>query len=159
MVLFLCLVQEQSCGFLESLRREKKNSFLAKEYIIHTQGLPRWLSGKESACQCRGHKRNRFDPWVRKIPWRRKWQSTPVFLPGKSHGQRSLEGYSPWGHKESDMTEHAHTLICIYMPRVSLTACFLKSGGITSLESRDLQCSLPMTSDKTFETFQLCFLI
>ena len=40
-----------------------------------------------------------FDPWVRKIPWRRKWQPTPVFLPGKSHGQRNLVGYSPWGHK------------------------------------------------------------
>ena len=47
----------------------------------------------------------RFDPWVRKIPWRRKWQRTPVFLPGESHGQRSLVGYSPRGHKESDMTE------------------------------------------------------
>ena len=122
-------------------------------------GLPTWLSCNESTCQCRRCRGLGFDLWVRKIPWRRKWQSTPVFLPGKSHGQRSLEGYSPWGHKESDMTEHAHTLICIYMPRVSLTACFLKSGGITSLESRDLQCSLPMTSDKTFETFQLCFLI
>ena len=43
-----------------------------------------------------------FQPWVRKIPWRRKWQSTPVLLPGKSHGQRSLVGYSPWGCKESD---------------------------------------------------------
>ena len=46
-----------------------------------------------------------FNPWVCKIPWRRKWQPTPVFLPEKSHGQRSLEGYSPWGHTESDMTE------------------------------------------------------
>ena len=46
-----------------------------------------------------------FDPWVRKIPWRRKWQPTPVFLPGKSHRQRSLAGYSPWGPKESDMSE------------------------------------------------------
>ena len=46
-----------------------------------------------------------FNPWVRKIPWRREWQPTPVFLPGKSHGQRSLVGYSPWVHKESDMTE------------------------------------------------------
>ena len=43
--------------------------------------------------------------WVRKIPWRRAWQPTPVFLPGESHGQRSLEGWSPWGHKESDTTE------------------------------------------------------
>ena len=47
-----------------------------------------------------------FDPWVRKIPWRRKWQPTPVFSPGKSHGQRSLVGLRPWGHKESDTTEH-----------------------------------------------------
>ena len=58
-------------------------------YIIHW-----WLSGKESACQCRRH---RFDPWVDKIPWRRKWQATLVFLPGKSHGQRSLVGYTLWG--------------------------------------------------------------
>ena len=52
-----------------------------------------WLSDKESACQCR---RWGFSPWVGKIPWRRKWQPTPVFLPGESHGQRSLAGYSPW---------------------------------------------------------------
>ncbi|CAI9166511.1 unnamed protein product [Rangifer tarandus platyrhynchus] len=68
---------------------------------INRNGLPRWLGGKESAYQCRRH---RFDPWVGKIPWRRKWQPTPVFLPGKSHGQRSLVGYSPWGRKESDTT-------------------------------------------------------
>ena len=49
-----------------------------------------------------------FDPWVGKIPWRRKWQSTPVLLPGKSHGQRSLVGYSPWGHKKLDTTERLH---------------------------------------------------
>ena len=49
-----------------------------------------------------------FDLWVGKIPCRRKWQSTPELLPGKSHGQRSLVGYSPWGHKESDMTEQLH---------------------------------------------------
>ena len=61
-------------------------------------GLLRWLSGKESACQCRRH---RFDPWEGKIPWRRAWKPTPVFLPGKPHGQRSLAGYSPWGCKES----------------------------------------------------------
>jgi len=57
--------------------------------------------GKEYASQCR---RCRLDPWVGKIPWRRKWQPTPVFLPGKSHGQRSLAGYSPWGCKELDTT-------------------------------------------------------
>ena len=46
-----------------------------------------------------------FDSWVRKIPWRRKWQPTPVFLPGEFHGQRSLVGYSPQGHKQLDMSE------------------------------------------------------
>ena len=62
-------------------------------------------SGKDLACQCRKHKRNRFNPWVRKIPWSRVWQSTPVFLPGESHGQRSLVGCGLWGHTESDMTK------------------------------------------------------
>ena len=52
-----------------------------------------------------GDVRHGFDPWVGKIHWRRNWQPTPVFLPGKFHGQRSLAGYSPWGHKELDMTE------------------------------------------------------
>ena len=56
-----------------------------------------------------------FDPQVRKIPWRRKWESTPVLLPGKSHGQRSLVGYSPWGHKVSDMTERLHFLHFLFM--------------------------------------------
>ena len=46
---------------------------------------------------------------IRKIPWRRAWQPTPVFLPGESHGQRSLAGCSPWGHKESDTTEQLST--------------------------------------------------
>ena len=57
-------------------------------------GLPGWLSGKEPSCQCR---KFGFDPWVRKISWRRKWQPTPVFLLGEFHGQRNLVGYSPQG--------------------------------------------------------------
>ena len=67
-----------------------------------------WLSfpggsdGKKICLQCR---RPEFDPWVRKIPWRRKWQPIPEFLSGKSYGQRSLAGYSPWGCKDSDRTE------------------------------------------------------
>ena len=63
---------------------------------IKIPGLPWWLSGKESTCQCR---RRGFDPWSGEIPWRRKWQPPPVFLPGKLYGQRSLAGYSPWGCK------------------------------------------------------------
>ena len=68
-------------------------------------------SAVKNCLQCMRHRRCRFDPWVWKMPWRRKWQPTPVFLPGESKGLRSLVGYSPWGQKESDMgeaTEHAH---------------------------------------------------
>ena len=72
--------------------------------INDNYGLSRWLSGKESSCPCRRCRWLRFNLWVREIPWRRKWQPTPVFLPGKSHWQRSLVGHSPWGHKELDMT-------------------------------------------------------
>ena len=54
-----------------------------------------------------GDMRCGFDPWVRKISWRRSWKPTPVFLPGESHGQRSLVDYNSWGRKESDMAEHA----------------------------------------------------
>ena len=61
-----------------------------------TNGFPSWLSGKESTCQCW---RQEFDPMVRKIPWSREWQPTPVFLSAKSHGQRSLARCSSWGCK------------------------------------------------------------
>ena len=69
------------------------------EYLLYARYsvmLPLWLSGKEPICQCR---RCGFDPWVGKIPWRRKWPPTPVFLPGKSYGLRSQTGYSPWDCK------------------------------------------------------------
>ena len=68
-------------------------------------GFPGDPRSKESASQCKKHKRCRLNPWVGKIPWTRKWLHTAVFLPGKPHGQRSLEGYSPWSHKELDMSE------------------------------------------------------
>ena len=71
-------------------------------------GLIPGLGGKASACQCRRCKRSGVDPWVGKISWNRKWQPPPVFLPGKSHGQRSLAGY-PCGHRELDMTERLST--------------------------------------------------
>ena len=59
------------------------------------QGFPGGISGKEPTCQCRRCKKHGFDLWVGKIPWRRMWQPTPVFFPGESHGERSMEGYSP----------------------------------------------------------------
>ena len=68
------------------------------------EGFPGGVSGKELACQCRRCKRHGFDPWVGKISWRRAWQPTLVSLPGDSHGQRSLVGYSPGGRTEPDTT-------------------------------------------------------
>ena len=77
-------------------------------------GLPWWLRGYSVCLECG---RPGFDPWVGKIPWRRKWHPTPVFLPGESHGGRSLVGYSPWGHKESDTIErlHFHQVILVLL--------------------------------------------
>ena len=71
-------------------------------YLALCQGFPGDANGKEPTCQCRRCKRHEFHLWVGKIPWRRKRQPTLVFLPGQSHGQRSLAGYSPRGCKESD---------------------------------------------------------
>ena len=68
--------------------------------LVSYMGLPWWLRRLSVSLQCR---RPGFDPWVGKIPWRRKWQSTPVLLPGKSRGL-----YSPWGRKESDTTKRLH---------------------------------------------------
>ena len=66
-----------------------------EETLGDNGGFPCGTSGKEPDCQCRRCKRHEFNPWVGKIPWRRAWQLTPVFLPGESYGQRSLVGYSP----------------------------------------------------------------
>ena len=72
------------------------------------RGLPWWLGGKEPTCQCRRHG---FHSTIRKILWRRKRHPTPVFLPGKSHGQRSLVGYSPW-----DLKRAGHNLATTIKP-------------------------------------------
>ena len=74
--------------------------------------LSRWLSGKESACQCRRHRRCGFDPWVRKITQSRKWLPVPVFLPAKFHEQRSLMIESLRDHRVKHDWEHAHTYAC-----------------------------------------------
>ena len=77
--------------------------------VLQSMGSQRvghdWVTGLNWTEQFR---RPGFHPWVGKIPWRRKWQPTSVFLPGKSHGRRNLVGYSPWGRKESDTTEQLH---------------------------------------------------
>ena len=81
-----------------------------------TQRASQVCAGKESSCQCRRHKRLRFNPWVGKIPWRRVWQPTPVFLPGESQRQRSSVGYSPENHTElhtTEVTQHNNHFIAI----------------------------------------------
>ena len=112
--------------------------------------LPRWLSGKESACQSRRLKKCRFNPWVRKIPWSRKLQPTRILLPEKFHGQLTV--CSPWGHKESDMNEctwvcvhararahththtHTHTnyACTTQLGYLSFRGCFISISGLVS---------------------------
>ena len=92
----ICKDQRPKHKMILPKTKSQKNSVTIK--LWHLDGA----SGKESSCQCR---RRGFDPGIGKISWRRGWQSTPVFLPEELHGQRSLPGYSPYGHTESDTTE------------------------------------------------------
>ena len=102
-------------------------------YIIYVSvDLPWWLRGYSVCLQCR---RLGFDSWVGKIPWRRKWQPTPVFLPGESHGRRSLVGYSPQGRKELGTTERLH-LLTYLLTYVSVTPNFLFPAWKSSQNSR-----------------------
>ena len=95
-----------------------------------SMGLPHWLS---SNLQCRRRRRYGFNPCVRKIPWRRAWQPTPVILPGESHGQRSLADYRPEGHKWSDTTEVTkHSIahvpsICTLWRFLTINRCWILS--------------------------------
>ena len=98
------------------------------------------LDGKEPACVCGKHRRHRFHPWVKEVPWRRAWHPAPVFLPGGLYGQRSLAGYSPWGHKELDTTEQL-TL------SASLSPIFLKSTTFNN----DLRFKRTMEIFEVFE--------
>ena len=102
-------------------------------------GFPGGLDCKESACQCR---RPSFNPWIGKIPRRREWQPTPIFLSGEFHGHRSLAGYSPWGHKESDTTEllthtHIHTHTCVYARACVCTHTFMILFNTANLSSTE----------------------
>ena len=119
-------------------------------------GLPWWLNGKESTWQCRRHG---FSPWVRKIPWSRKWQPTPELLPGESHGQRSLAGYSPWDRKwvrhglatkqgaYDDLTyilthgEITITAKLIHQPKKLFLACTNYQGNANQNHNEVLTCT------------------
>ena len=87
--------------YLESPEKMMRRGNSKKEVPV----FPGGANGKERVCQCRRHKRCEFDPWIRKIPWRKAWQPTPVFFPGESQGWQSLVGCRLWGRTESDTTE------------------------------------------------------
>ena len=106
----------------------------------------RWLSGKEPTCQCRRYKRCGFDPWLQKILWKRKWQPTPIFLPGEFHGQKSLAGYNQWDRKELDTTEWLSTS----------TSSLLSKGSPCC--PRDSQESSPTPQFKSISSSVLSFL-
>ena len=101
---WLSLIASQSLSFSSAKPRHVSCKDIMKTIVC---GLPWWLRWLRVCLQCG---RPGFHPWVRKIPWRREWQPTPVFWPGELHRQRSLAGYSPWDCKESGMTEQlTHT--------------------------------------------------
>ena len=95
----------------------------AVQYSIEW-GFPGSSDGKKSCCSAGDLG---FDPWVRKISWRRAWQSTPVFLPGESHGQRIIVGTSPLGHEESDMIEQWSTGAHVHTHTHTHTQCRVRS--------------------------------
>ena len=112
---------------------------------LFSDGSGSWVSKREadweSASWISGHRRRGFSPWIRKVPWKRKWQPTPVILPGESHGQRSLVGYSPWACKEtrrSDSTttttkarrwtQKMYLLICWYLTLKANSSQWLTHG-------------------------------
>ena len=127
--------------------------------------LARWNNSKQSTCRRGRYKRCRFNRQIRKIPWGRKWQPAPIFLPGKFHGQRSLVGYNPWGHKELDMTEHGrtHVLLHVTLEWVCYTSSVSEVGKCSSHAVNDGQCREERnTCDQVMQyaislTMTLCF--
>ena len=133
------------CSYLGDLHLHHPQSLsgvalLACAYVCVCVGLPWWLRWQRICLQCR---RPGFNPWLGKIPWRREWQPTPVFLPGEFPGQRSLGGYSPWGvakRRTQLSNQHPHT----YMYAI---------GSVSLENSNTLPYSYPTSN--TWEITQL----
>ena len=140
------------------------NKFVMEQSL---RGLSWWLSGKESTWQCR---RCEFNPWVRKSPWRKNWQPTPVFLPGKSHGQRYLAGYSPWGCKrighglatkqQSSILLYFYILLVTQFCTIEKYAFYTESATKTlTLLGKNKRISLQHRVGKYFFFFHLFLLV
>ena len=125
--------------------RKVKNGDLIQS-IKNQRGYPGGSDGKEPACQFRRHKRCGFNPWLRKIPWRRVWQPTPVFLPGEPHGQRSLAGYTVHGVIESDT---ANTFTS-FTSGIRMALDF----SVATLETKSWQINTFKTSRENYFTFE-----
>ena len=108
-------------------------------------GFPGGATDKELACQCRRCKRHGFDPWARKIPCRRAWQSTPVFLPGEFHGQRNLADYSPW-----TSCVHAYKwkkVTCIWIGRINSIKMFKLPRAIYKFNAISVKMPIPLSTE------------
>ena len=113
--------------------------------------LPRWCSGKESACQWRRGKRYGFDPWVRKVPWSRKWQLIPVFLPGKFHGEESGKLQSMGSQSQTQLTDWAHRRVQkphVIQTRASCTE--RRTGEVHRGQIREGLCTIWRNQDLSF---------
>ena len=129
------------------------SNWLCFERQLHVLlGFRWWFSRQRIGLQCRRHG---FDPWIWKIPWRREWQPTPVFLQGKSHGQRNLVVYSPWGRKESDTTIttcYVRSVACftcnVYPIRSVLSICTIRRTIICEIAclAKSAHCKPSQTS-------------
>ena len=117
----LSILKEQGEGKMAKVRTRSWWSYLKNLLLnVHSVrvGLPWWLRWQSVCLQCG---KPGFNPWVEKILWRRQWHPTPVIFPGKSHGWRSLVGYSPWDRKESDTTEWLNFKLSIRVSQVAQT--------------------------------------
>ena len=134
----------------EMLKRYWYSVFLLTfiAFVQVAKEFPKWLSSKKICLQCR---RQGSNPWVRKMPWKRKWQPTPVFSPGEFHGQRSLVGFSPWGHRARHnlATEHIHTHTHTHTHTEACKAIFrawsylFLSSSIQSNKEAGMDCLIP----------------
>ena len=97
-----------------------------------------------ATCQYTRCRKCEFDPWIRRIPWRRKWRPTPVFLPGKFHGQRSLVGYSPWGHKRVRDDLATKQQYCLHLFTKKFLLAFLMRFSQIEINTSREKIKLPM---------------
>ena len=122
-------------------------------WIFFNKYVPQYytgLSSKESACQCG---RYVFDSWFGKIPWRRKWQPTPVLLPGESYGWRSLVGYGPQGLKESDTTSLSLSPLNSHFSLLQKKQQLRKDIIVFFLAFREWQLLTPQSIDSLVSMF------